>query len=560
MFGLIFDIGRWAFRRAFWFISIAFILWVGMLLKQQLTELAAMADSAKFLYQHEQGLREQVAVLEHHSEESANRLKRASVGEIDKRIRALKEESESKKARLRGLDSIIGKLSPSTLIDSTSLKVEIELAAQEIAFLQDVRALSEGIPKQKTRCDFILNSHRAAFREHGILNSQLNALDGSMSLIDQINPLSSTSRQRAALLERMNDVAQTTFRLRDDYPRCTRLLADMEKRIAQIGNFKVNGIKNSEALNALKKESQLLSEKASSHPLQVILVEPLVKVAPVALWIVVGLVAVPVCLKAFFYFVLAPIAARRRPIRLSVEALGNVSANSPASSVSVKLTLRPEEELLVLSEYLQADTVACRIAAKLWLPGCGFVTSYAAGMRNLSEVRCSKETTVTVSAGSDTLNELAIIDVPFGEALCLRPSHLVGIIHQSGHPIKISRHWRLTNLQAWLTLQVRYVVFHGSLRLVVKGCRGVVVRDATDEGSISQQLTMGFSANLDYGTRRTETFFAYLFGKKELLRDHFSGSRGIYLFEEISHPSKRSGVSGKGFEGLADAAMKVFGI
>jgi predicted nucleic acid-binding Zn-ribbon protein len=557
MLGLFSDIGRWLFRRAIWFFGIAFILWLGIILKQQLSDLEALENTAEYLYRNELLLREQVTVLERQTEESANRLKSSSVAEIDKRIRNVKEEIVSKKSSLQELDSKLLKLNPSKLIDSTRLSVEIELAAQELVFLQGVRALSDGIPKQKIKCESILISHHKALREHAGLVSQLNYLDDSMGTVDQYNPWSSANKQRADLLDKIRDVAQTTYKLRDEYPRCTRFVAEMEK---QIGNFKVNAAQNFNALSNLKNQREHLNEKANSHWLQPIIIEPLRKVAPVALWIVVGLVLVPIGLKSILYFVLAPLAARQCPIRLSNKASGHTVVNAPSSSVSVKLDIHPDDELLVLPEYLQTNSADCQISARLWLPSCGFLSSYAAGMHNLSEVRCSKTTAVTISAGHDSLNELTIIDVPAGSALCLRPSHLVGIIHKTSNHIEISRHWRLTSLQAWLTLQLRYLVFHGPLQLVVKGCRGVVVRDATDEGAVSQQLTMGFSANLDYGVRRTETFLAHLSGKKELLRDHFSGPQGIYIFEEVAHPNKRSGITGKGFEGFADAVLKVFGV
>jgi hypothetical protein len=34
--------------------------------------------------------------------------------------------------------------------------------------------------------------------------------------------------------------------------------------------------------------------------------------------------------------------------------------------------------------------------------------------------------------------------------------------------MRIARHWRLRSLSAWLTLQLRCIVFHGPAKLTVK--------------------------------------------------------------------------------------------
>lgn len=115
-------------------------------------------------------------------------------------------------------------------------------------------------------------------------------------------------------------------------------------------------------------------------------------------------------------------------------------------------------------------------------------------------------------------------------------------------------------MQAWLSFQLRYLVFHGPASMIVKGGRGVRIEPVIEGRAIEQVSTVGFSANLQYSVSRTETFMAYLCGKKGLLRDRFSGQSGFFMYEEMSGSSKRSGVTGKGFEGVADAVLKLFGV
>jgi hypothetical protein len=118
----------------------------------------------------------------------------------------------------------------------------------------------------------------------------------------------------------------------------------------------------------------------------------------------------------------------------------------------------------------------------------------------------------------------------------------------------------LGSLHAWLTLQLRYLVFRGPVTLIVKGCRGVKVEAAGRGRSISQRATLGFSANVAYSTIRSETFFPYLMSKQSLFHDHFEGDLGFYLYEETPRGGKKSGSVERGFEGMTDAVLKVFGI
>ena len=83
-----------------------------------------------------------------------------------------------------------------------------------------------------------------------------------------------------------------------------------------------------------------------------------------------------------------------------------------------------------------------------------------------------------------------------------QPRALVGLMHRVGEPVRMARYWRLGSLHAWLTLQLRYLVFRGPVTLIVKGCRGVRV-DAVDQGRvISQAATLGFSTSTAYSTSR----------------------------------------------------------
>jgi hypothetical protein len=146
--------------------------------------------------------------------------------------------------------------------------------------------------------------------------------------------------------------------------------------------------------------------------------------------------------------------------------------------------------------------------------------------------------------------------------MVVSPRALAGVLKPAAQPLRITRHWRLGSLHAWLTLQLRFLVFHGPCTLVVKGCRGVRAEQgsAAQPRVINQDATLGFSTSLDYRTARCETFVAYLAGRESLFDDVFGGGPGIFLQEELPAGLRGGGPLGRRLNGLLDAALKAFGI
>jgi hypothetical protein len=98
--------------------------------------------------------------------------------------------------------------------------------------------------------------------------------------------------------------------------------------------------------------------------------------------------------------------------------------------------------------------------------------------------------------------------------------------------------------------------------LILKGCRGVRAErpEPGEPRLINQAATIGFSANLDYKNTRCETFVSYLRGKEDLFNDLFSGGPGWFVYEEMPAAGRRTGITGRGLEGVIDAFLKAFGI
>jgi hypothetical protein len=294
------------------------------------------------------------------------------------------------------------------------------------------------------------------------------------------------------------------------------------------------------------------------------------RVGATAAWILAGIVIAPVAIKVVFFYVLAPLASRRPPICLLPDASGVLAGiadgatgardRASVSSVSLPLRLEPAEALLVHPDFLQSSGAGSRMATQWVLDWRYLFTSLAAGMRMLTRIRAEQDEVVVVSATRDPLTEVCVLSLPAGTSFVLQPRCLVGAIHPATQPLRISSQWRLWSLHAWLTLQLRYLVFHGPARLIVRGCRGVRVERAGDGRRINQAATIGWSANLRYTTSRSETFAAYLLGQRDLLNDSFAGEDGYYVYEEIPDRRRAGGITGRGLEGMTDALLKAFGI
>lgn len=285
---------------------------------------------------------------------------------------------------------------------------------------------------------------------------------------------------------------------------------------------------------------------------------------PTALWILAGLMLAPILIKAFLYFVLAPLAARLPPIRILPDGEARDISAPGSSAVSLPLDVRSGEEILVHADFLQSSSQPARKETQWFLnPHLPF-TSIASGMFVLTRIRPEAEgdTRVVVSSQNDAFGEVGAIGIPERAAMVVQPRSLAGVVKRVGSPVSITRHWRLGSLHAWLTLQLRYLAFHGPCTLVLKGCRGVRAErpDPDRPRLINQAATLGFSANLDYRNTRCETFVSYLRGKEALFNDLFAGGPGVFLYEEMPAAGRRGGIVGRGLEGVLDALLKAFGI
>jgi hypothetical protein len=288
-----------------------------------------------------------------------------------------------------------------------------------------------------------------------------------------------------------------------------------------------------------------------------------------ALWILVVVTLAPVGIKAFWYWIVAPAVETRPPTRLRPQAgvppralsadARDLPSREKISAVSQELSIGSQEELLVQPEFLQRSAARSRKSTQWLLDWRYPFTSLAARMVALDRIRATPDESFVISSRNDPFAEVGVLELAEGEALVLQPRTLVGLVQSIEQPIRIQRRW-VFSVSALITMQFRYLIFRGPGKLLVQGCRGIRVEQAGRGHSIDQGATMGFSPNLDYAPRRSETFGAYLLGTRGLFNDNFAGGPGYYVYEEMPYLGRRSGITGRGLEGLTDGVLKVFGI
>ncbi len=266
------------------------------------------------------------------------------------------------------------------------------------------------------------------------------------------------------------------------------------------------------------------------------------------------------------YFVVAPVMMRGDAIRLGPDPA--VLPEMGASRVSVEAVLRPGDVLRLKERFLQASDEGVARHTRFVLDWRIPVTSLACGLVELVELRApgtEGEWRVTLSSSDDPHAELAIVTVPAGASLVLRPSFLAGVLQREDERLRIRRHWRLLRWQAWIGGQFRFFEFLGPCRLVVTGSRGVRAECLAGREGLAaparrtnQDATIGFTPNLEYRPVRAETFWSYYRGMNPLFDDLFAG-RGLFLLQETSTEGSAA-KAGAFWSGVWNGLLKVFGL
>lgn len=539
--------------------AIVFVALVAALIAHQL--LLPTWQSHRKLGEEVARLRDGGAVLKQQARaliDAANReaagAQRLSVLSLDARIGAA-EQARARAARQCGGDLTAAfKHGAQGVIDNRRACLAVQVQERQIAAFRalrdtaDGRRMGESLPRAVRR-------QTAIMRQMDALNRQARA-----ELLPMTGSVFNRFRYRARIAQLIAVANRSAQRYGEAKGRAQKLNRAERtllaaNRAAREGMRRI-GADYAAFVNARAEEwSGNAIEQARGFARRVGLGGKL-RTAAVALALII---ATPFLIRLFCYFILAPLAMRRAAIRLRVpDGRGVAIAPAVPSATSVAVRLAPGEELLVRQDYLQTSSHAGAKGTQWFLDWRKPITSIVTGLTFLTRIRGDGETT-TISATRDGLAEATVLILPEGASCVLQPRALAAVAQPIGRPLRITRHWRLGSLNAWLTLQLRYLVFHGPARLVLKGGRGVRVEAAEQGRVFGQDQLLGFSADLAYSVTRAETFWPYFVGREQLLKDRVMAGAGVLIVEEAPLSSRRGEVR-RGLEGMIDAGMKVFGL
>ncbi|MDA7911934.1 AIM24 family protein, partial [bacterium] len=254
-------------------------------------------------------------------------------------------------------------------------------------------------------------------------------------------------------------------------------------------------------------------------------------------WIVsvlVVIVVAPLMWSLFVYYCVSWLATRQRPMQLGSSGQGSISVSDPKTTFDVKLATN--EKLYLQSELLTQHDQVDKSTAMFW-SWKAIAVSIVSGLYACTRV-WNRNATIGSITMSPSDSDLEISEIVLEEDAEL-VVHIQYIVAIKGE-IRVRAKWRFFSAHAWLTGQVRFLLFRGcgSIFIVApRGVAGYTLKEQTQ--NFEQQITVGFDSRLQYSVRRTETFWPYLLGKASLFDDSFSGN-GIVLRRNSSAGGKKN--------------------
>jgi hypothetical protein len=262
--------------------------------------------------------------------------------------------------------------------------------------------------------------------------------------------------------------------------------------------------------------------------------------------------------KLVAYFLIAPLLARARGVRVGDTEVAGLFPE--ARGVSVDVSLWPGERLEVRQRFLQASDEGLTRRTRLLLDWRHPLTSLTSGLVELTALRNQRAGTVariTLADSRAAQQELCVIEVSAGSSLVLRPRALVAVITPGEQRLRLHARWLLSHWLSWAMLHFRIFELQGPCRLVIAGTRGVRVETigGTDRPPARRRINrgdvIGFSSGLEHRVARAETFWAYYRGHHPLWDDLFFGS-GTLLCEQAGRTGadaseRRWGAAWNGF-------------
>jgi hypothetical protein len=292
---------------------------------------------------------------------------------------------------------------------------------------------------------------------------------------------------------------------------------------------------------------------------------------PYLLVIALLIFTAPFLRRTFWYFVGMPLVSKAAPIELSPSTSSpskdeEVVVTAGESARTLEVEVDRGQRLLARTGYIQSDRQGAR--SEIFFDRQAPNLSYLSGLVLLTRLDAKIEEAagvplpprkVLLGTPDEPDAYLMRVDLKNHPGVVLRASHVVAVVGD----IKVDSTWRLTNLHAWATSQVRFITFSGTGSLILEGY-GDIQASLLDDQKERKRMTLvvGFDTRLTYRTERSATFLPYLVdpGREPLVVDVFEG-KGAVFYEKNPSARKRYRSTGEAIAGFfLDVFRRLLGL
>lgn len=252
----------------------------------------------------------------------------------------------------------------------------------------------------------------------------------------------------------------------------------------------------------------------------------------------------PLVWKAFWYYGVAPWAQSATPLRLIPEdATGRLEVVGRGKAIEIEV--RPDRPLVARMDWVQQYTPGLTKRTRLLLDWRSPFISYAAGLREMTELRSAvgesasasssspaPPQTVTLTSALDPQAYLLAVELVNHPGLVLRPGAVVAVAGSVG----IRSLWRLGHLHAWIAGRLRHILFFGTGTLYITGHGGLDLLRMNQPIVVEESLVVGSDARAEFSAIRSETFWPFFRGRTSLFDYRFSGNH--CFLRQISVPAE----------------------
>ena len=457
-------------------------------------------------------------------------------------------------------------------------RLQQERSSWQVRLEEDLRAIEEAADEQIERVEQSMEESRQAMID------SVDRLEARYC--DSWNPVHwwtcRTIKERANSMEervaaQREAVEKTAQRLRQQaVDEAAAYRADAEQRLQdQTAQLEDQLQSSLEAMDDLEAQRQKLEERIDEIQQEEALLRERTRLWvefrdrwPHLLVVALLIFAAPYLRRTLWYYVGMPLVSRASPIELSSPAMKKKEKDNPTPRIqcgdshrTLELEVPAGGQLLTRIGYVQSDRKGAR--SEIFFDRDSPNLSYISGLVLLTRLqshRADEEPRqVMLGTPDDPDAYLMRIDLEDHPGVVLRASHVVGVVGD----IQIDSTWRLGNLHAWATSQVRFITFSGTGTLILEGYGDVQGLHLDGERQRKRMsLVVGFDTRLTYQTERTATFLPYLVdpGREPLVVDVFDGT-GTVFFEKNPSARKRHRTTGEAIAGFfLDAIRRLLGL